>query len=160
MRVAIYPGSFDPVTYGHIDIIKRGANLFDKLIVAVLLNPAKRPLFSIQERIELLKEVTKDIPNVEVDYFDGLLVEYAKKVNASAIIKGLRMVSDFEYEFQMALVNKKLNPSVETIFLMTSAKYGYLSSSLVKEIAQFGGCLSEFVPDIVAEKLMEKFKKS
>ncbi|ERM92404.1 pantetheine-phosphate adenylyltransferase [Caldanaerobacter subterraneus] len=160
MRVAIYPGSFDPVTYGHIDIIKRGANLFDKLIVAVLLNPAKRPLFSIQERIELLKEVTKDIPNVEVDYFDGLLVEYAKKVNASAIIKGLRMVSDFEYEFQMALVNKKLNPSVETIFLMTSAKYGYLSSSLVKEIAQFGGCLSEFVPDIVAERLMEKFKKS
>ncbi|AAM24705.1 MAG: Phosphopantetheine adenylyltransferase [Caldanaerobacter subterraneus] len=160
MRVAIYPGSFDPVTYGHIDIIKRGANLFDKLIVAVLLNPAKRPLFSIQERIELLKEVTKDIPNVEVDYFDGLLVEYAKKVNASAIIKGLRMVSDFEYEFQMALVNKKLNPSVETIFLMTSPKYGYLSSSLVKEIAQFGGCLSEFVPDIVAERLMEKFKKS
>ncbi|MEW9081277.1 pantetheine-phosphate adenylyltransferase [Caldanaerobacter subterraneus] len=160
MRVAIYPGSFDPVTYGHIDIIKRGANLFDKLIVAVLLNPAKRPLFSIQERIELLKEVTKDIPNVEVDYFDGLLVEYAKKVNASAIIKGLRMVSDFEYEFQMALVNKKLNPSVETIFLMTSQKYGYLSSSLVKEIAQFGGCLSEFVPDIVAERLMEKFKKS
>ncbi|MDI3518359.1 MAG: pantetheine-phosphate adenylyltransferase [Caldanaerobacter sp.] len=160
MRVAIYPGSFDPVTYGHIDIIKRGANLFDKLIVAVLLNPAKRPLFSIKERIELLKEVTKDIPNVEVDYFDGLLVEYAKKVNASAIIKGLRMVSDFEYEFQMALVNKKLNPSVETIFLMTSPKYGYLSSSLVKEIAQFGGCLSEFVPDIVAERLMEKFKKS
>lgn len=160
MRVAIYPGSFDPVTYGHIDIIKRGAKLFDKLIVAVLLNPAKRPLFSIQERIELLKEVTKDIPNVEVDYFDGLLVEYAKKVNASAIIKGLRMVSDFEYEFQMALVNKKLNSSVETIFLMTSPKYGYLSSSLVKEIAQFGGCLSEFVPDIVAERLMEKFKKS
>jgi pantetheine-phosphate adenylyltransferase len=160
MRVAIYPGSFDPVTYGHIDIIKRGANLFDKLIVAVLLNPAKKPLFSIEERIELLKEVTKDIPNVEVDYFDGLLVEYAKKVNANVIIKGLRMISDFEYEFQMALVNKKLNPSVETIFLMTSAKYGYLSSSLVKEIAQFGGCLSEFVPDAVAEKLMDKFKKS
>ncbi|MGB9779250.1 pantetheine-phosphate adenylyltransferase [Caldanaerobacter sp.] len=160
MRVAIYPGSFDPVTYGHIDIIKRGANLFDRLIVAVLRNPAKKPLFSIEERIELLKEVTKDIPNVEVDYFDGLLVEYARKVNASVIIKGLRMISDFEYEFQMALVNKKLNPSIETVFLMTSAKYGYLSSSLVKEIAQFGGCLSEFVPDVVAEKLVDKFKKS
>lgn len=157
MKTAIYPGSFDPVTYGHIDIIKRGANLFDRLIVAVLLNPSKKPLFSVEERVELLKAVTYDIPNVEIDYFDGLLVDYAKKVNANAIIKGLRMVSDFEYEFQMALINKKLNPSVETIFLMTNAKYGYLSSSVVKEIAQFGGCLSEFVPDIVAQKLKEKF---
>ncbi|SHE57684.1 Phosphopantetheine adenylyltransferase [Thermoanaerobacter uzonensis DSM 18761] len=157
MKTAIYPGSFDPVTYGHIDIIKRGANLFDRLIVAVLLNPSKKPLFSVEERVELLKAVTYDISNVEIDYFDGLLVDYAKKVNANAIIKGLRMVSDFEYEFQMALINKKLNPSVETIFLMTNAKYGYLSSSVVKEIAQFGGCLSEFVPDIVTQKLKEKF---
>lgn len=159
MKTAIYPGSFDPVTYGHIDIIKRGAKLFDKLIVAVLLNPSKKPLFSVQERIELLKTVTYDIPNVEIDYFDGLLVDYAKKFNANAIIKGLRMVSDFEYEFQMALINKKLNPSVETIFLMTNAKYGYLSSSVVKEIAEFGGCLSDFVPDIVEQKLKEKFSK-
>jgi len=113
----------------------------------------------VEERVELLKAVTYDISNVEIDYFDGLLVDYAKKVKANAIIKGLRMVSDFEYEFQMALINKKLNPSLETIFLMTNAKYGYLSSSVVKEIAQFGGCLSEFVPDIVAQKLMEKFSR-
>ncbi|EIW00529.1 pantetheine-phosphate adenylyltransferase [Thermoanaerobacter siderophilus] len=156
MKTAIYPGSFDPVTYGHIDIIKRGALLFDKLIVAVLLNPIKKPLFSIEERIELLKVTTKNIPNVQIDYFDGLLVDYAKKVRAGVIIRGLRMVSDFEYEFQMALINKKLDPSIETVFLMTNEQYSYLSSSAVKEIAQFRGGFSKFVPEIVAQKLKEK----
>jgi len=158
-KIAIYPGSFDPVTYGHIDIIQRASLLFDKLIVAVLVNPAKKPLFSLEERVHLLEEVTKDIARVEVSNFDGLLVDYAKKVDATAIIKGLRMISDFEYEFQMALINKKLYPSVETVFLMTNNKYGYLSSSVVKEIAEFGGCLSEFVPDIVSNELNKKFKK-
>ncbi|AEM78078.1 pantetheine-phosphate adenylyltransferase [Thermoanaerobacter wiegelii] len=158
MKTAIYPGSFDPVTYGHIDIIKRGALLFDKLIVAVLLNPIKKPLFSIEERMELLKAVTKNIPNVQIDYFDGLLVDYAKKVRAGVIIRGLRMVSDFEYEFQMALINKKLDPSIETVFLMTNEQYSYFSSSAVKEIAQFRGGFSKFVPEIVAQKLKEKLK--
>lgn len=159
MKIAVYPGSFDPVTYGHIDIIKRASLLFDKLIVAVLVNPSKKPMFSVEERVDLLKSVTHDIENVEIDCFSGLLVDYINKVNANVIIKGLRMISDFEYEFQMALINKKLNPSVETIFLMTNNKYGYLSSSVVKEIAQFGGCLSDFVPDIVIKKIFEKLKK-
>lgn len=159
MRKAIFPGSFDPVTFGHIDVIKRGACLFDKLVIAVLINPIKKPLFSIDERIEFLKETTKNISNIQIDCFDGLLVDYAKKVNANVILRGLRMVTDFDYEFQMALINKKLEPSIETVFLITNERYSYLSSSAVKEIAKLkGGGFSEFVPEIVARKLKEKLK--
>ncbi|MGJ7044530.1 pantetheine-phosphate adenylyltransferase [Thermoanaerobacterium thermosulfurigenes] len=158
MNIAVYPGSFDPVTNGHLDVIKRAAKVFDKLIVAVLVNPSKTPMFSLEERVEMLKEVTADIENVEIDSFSGLLIEYLEKVNSKIIVKGLRMVSDFEYEFQMALINKKLNPEVETIFFMTSNKYGYLSSSIVKEVARFGGCLSDLVPDSVIEKILQKIK--
>ncbi|HHV73547.1 MULTISPECIES: pantetheine-phosphate adenylyltransferase [unclassified Thermoanaerobacterium] len=158
MNIAVYPGSFDPVTNGHLDVIKRAAKVFDKLIVAVLVNPSKTPMFSLEERVEMLKEVTADIENVEIDSFSGLLIEYLEKVNSKIIVKGLRMVSDFEYEFQMALINKKLNPDVETIFFMTSNKYGYLSSSIVKEVAKFGGCLSDLVPDSVIEKILRKIK--
>ncbi|AEF17406.1 Phosphopantetheine adenylyltransferase [Thermoanaerobacterium xylanolyticum LX-11] len=158
MNIAVYPGSFDPVTNGHLDVIKRAAKVFDKLIVAVLVNPSKTPMFSLEERVEMLKEVTADIENVEIDSFSGLLIEYLEKVNSKIIVKGLRMVSDFEYEFQMALINKKLNPEVETIFFMTSNKYGYLSSSIVKEVARFGGFLSDLVPDSVIEKILQKIK--
>ncbi|MDI3310245.1 MAG: pantetheine-phosphate adenylyltransferase [Thermoanaerobacterium sp.] len=158
MNIAVYPGSFDPVTNGHLDVIKRAAKVFDKLIVAVLVNPSKTPMFSLEERVEMLKEVTADIENVEIDSFSGLLIEYLEKVNSKIIVKGLRMVSDFEYEFQMALINKKLNPEVETIFFMTSNKYGYLSSSIVKEVARFGGCLSDLVPDSVIKKILKKIK--
>ncbi|WP_026487217.1 pantetheine-phosphate adenylyltransferase [Caldanaerobius polysaccharolyticus] len=147
MKVAVYPGSFDPVTNGHIDIINRSAKIFDKLIVGVLKNPHKTPMFSVEERIDMLKKVTVDMPNVEVYGFSGLLVNFMKEHNASVIIKGLRMVSDFEYEFQMALMNKKLDDNIETLFMMTSSQYAYLSSSLIKEVAQFGGCLKGLVPD-------------
>ncbi|AGB19113.1 pantetheine-phosphate adenylyltransferase [Thermoanaerobacterium thermosaccharolyticum] len=159
MNIAVYPGSFDPVTNGHLDVIKRAAKVFDKLIVAVLINPSKTPMFSVEERVEMLREVTSDIENVEIDCFSGLLIEYLEKVNSKIIVKGLRMVSDFEYEFQMALINKKLNPEVETIFFMTSNKYGYLSSSIVKEVASFGGCLSDLVPDSVIKHIFKKLKK-
>ncbi|MEG6567827.1 pantetheine-phosphate adenylyltransferase [Thermoanaerobacterium saccharolyticum] len=158
MNIAVYPGSFDPVTNGHLDVIKRAAKVFDKLIVAVLVNPSKAPMFSLEERVEMLKDATAEIENVEIDSFSGLLIEYLEKVNSKIIVKGLRMVSDFEYEFQMALINKKLNPEVETIFFMTSNKYGYLSSSIVKEVARFGGCLSDLVPDSVIEKILQKLK--
>lgn len=158
MNIAVYPGSFDPVTNGHLDVIKRAAKVFDKLIVAVLVNPSKTPMFSLEERVEMLKDATAEIENVEIDSFSGLLIEYLEKVNSKIIVKGLRMVSDFEYEFQMALINKKLNPEVETIFFMTSNKYGYLSSSIVKEVARFGGCLSDLVPDSVIEKISQKLK--
>ncbi|AFK86746.1 MULTISPECIES: pantetheine-phosphate adenylyltransferase [Thermoanaerobacterium] len=158
MNIAVYPGSFDPVTNGHLDVIKRAARVFDKLIVAVLVNPSKTPMFSLEERVEMLKDATAEIENVEIDSFSGLLIEYLEKVNSKIIVKGLRMVSDFEYEFQMALINKKLNPEVETIFFMTSNKYEYLSSSIVKEVARFGGCLSDLVPDSVIEKISQKLK--
>ncbi|MDI3540591.1 Phosphopantetheine adenylyltransferase [Koleobacter methoxysyntrophicus] len=154
----IYPGSFDPVTNGHIDIILRCSNIFDHLIIAVLKNPRKNPLFTVEERVILLEEVTKGIKNVSVDSFEGLLVDYAKEKKAAAIVKGLRAISDFESEFQMALMNRKLNSKIETIFMMTNSKYSYISSSLIKEIASFGGCIDEFVPPIVKEKLIEKFK--
>lgn len=160
MKIAVYPGSFDPVTYGHIDIIKRASRLFDGLIVAVLNNYSKNPLFSTAERIEMLKEVTRDIKGVEIDSFSGLLIEYVKKRNAATVIKGLRAVSDFEYEMQMALMNRKLCKEVETIFMMTSSKYSFLSSSLVKEVAMLGGCVKDLVPGIVEEKLREKFTKN
>lgn len=155
---AIYPGSFDPVTYGHIDIIERAAKKLDYLIVAVLNNPAKKGIFSIEERIELLKEVTKHLPNVEIDYFTGLLSEYAVKKDCFTMIRGLRAVSDFEYEMQMALVNRKLNPKIETLFMVSDSKYAYLSSSIVKEVAKFQGNISCFVPKVVEDAMKEKFK--
>lgn len=156
----ICPGSFDPVTMGHIDIIKRASKMFDHVIVAVLVNPAKEsPSFSIEERIALLKEATQHIAHVEIVSFNGLLAEYAMERNATAIVKGLRAVSDFEYEFQMSLTNKKLNPNLETIFLTAEAEYMYLSSSMVKQVASFGGDIKGFVPDCVLDKIVERLSK-
>ncbi|WAM32947.1 pantetheine-phosphate adenylyltransferase [Caldicellulosiruptor morganii] len=156
MKIGVYPGSFDPVTNGHLDIIERASKIFDKLIVAVLVNPNKTPVFDIDERVELLKETTEHLPNVEVKAFKGLLIDFMKQENARVIVKGLRAVSDFEYEFQMALLNKKLEPSIETIFMMTNSKYSYLSSSMVKEVARFGGCIEDLVPEKIARKVMRK----
>ena len=155
---AIYPGSFDPVTYGHLDIIERAAKKIDHLIVAVLNNPSKKGIFTVEERIDLLVEVTKHLPNVEIDFFSGLLSDYAVKKNCFTMIRGLRAVSDFEYEMQMALVNRKLNPKIETLFLVSDSKYAFLSSSIVKEIAQLNGNFSCFVPKVVEEALKDKFK--
>lgn len=157
--IAVCPGSFDPITYGHIDIIKRGAKVFDKLYVVVLNNSSKNPLFNVNERIELIKEVTKDIPNVEVDEFHGLLVDYAKSVKASAIIRGLRAVSDFEYEMQITSMNRVLNEDIETFFIMTNNQYSFLSSSIVKEVAQYNAKISELVPPIVEKALHKKFNR-
>ncbi len=156
MKIAVCPGSFDPATNGHIDIIERSAKLFDKVIVAVSNNPSKQPLFSIEERVEILKKTCGSIENVEIDSFSGLLIEYAKSKNADAIVKGLRAVSDFEYELQMALMNKKLNSEIETVFIMTSSKYSYLSSSLVKEVARLGGCIRGLVPEIIEGEIYKK----
>lgn len=155
--IAVCPGSFDPITNGHLDIIIRGAKIFDEIYVSVLNNSTKTPLFSVQERIELIKEVTKDIPNVKVDSFDGLLVDYAKSVNANALIRGLRAVSDFEYEMQNASMNRVLDDAVETFFIMTNNQYSFLSSSIVKEVAKYGGDISELVPPIVENQLHNKF---
>lgn len=155
---AVYPGSFDPVTYGHLDIIERVSKKVDHLIVAVLNNPSKKSIFSLEERIQLLKEVTKEFPNVEIDAFSGLLTDYAVKKNCTTMIRGLRAVSDFEYEMQMALVNKKLNNEIETLFMASSSKYAYLSSSIVKEVAMFGGNISCFVPKVVEQALKNKFR--
>ncbi len=157
-KVAICPGSFDPVTLGHIDIITRASKMFHKVIVAVLVNPSKQPSFSIGERIDFLKEATKDIGNLEIVSFDGLLASYAKEKSAVAVVKGLRAVTDFEYEFQMALTNKKLNPDLETIFLTASAQYMYLSSSMVKQVASFGGDISDFVPVCLYDKIYSRLK--
>lgn len=157
MKRAVYPGSFDPITNGHIDIIKRAAKLFDELIVAVLVNPAKSPFFTVEERMELIRESLNSMPNVRVDNFSGLLVHYVSKVKADVIIRGLRAVSDFESEFQMALMNKRLNPDVEIVFLMTSYEYSYLSSGVVKEIVRLGGSVNGLVPKCVEAKLLEKF---
>ena len=156
---AVYPGSFDPITNGHLDIIFRGAKLFDELRVAVLNNVSKKSLFSSEERIEMIKENIKEYDNIIVEPFDGLLINYAKEVNADVIIRGLRAVSDYEYELQMALANKKLYDDIETVFLVSNSKYSYLSSSLVKEIAHFDGNLQDFVPVNVNIKLKEKFSK-
>lgn len=155
--IAVCPGSFDPVTYGHLDIIRRASEIFDKVIVAVLKNASKMPVFSIQERVDLLVEVTKDIPNVEVDGFEDLLVNYIRKKNAHVIIKGLRAVSDFEYELQMAAVNRKLSDKIETFFMMSSTQYSYLSSSIVKQIAMFGGPVGDLVPEAVEAALRAKY---
>lgn len=158
MRIAIYPGSFDPITNGHLDIIKRGAKSFDKIIVGVLINVDKKGLFPIDKRVELIKKATEDLSNVEVVSFNGLVVDFAKKYNAKVILKGLRAVSDFEYELQMALMNKKLDSEVETLFMMTSIQYSYLSSSSVKQVGKFGGDISGLVPDVILDEVTEKLK--
>ncbi len=159
MAVAVYPGSFDPVTFGHIDIIRRASLLTDRLVVGVLNNSAKSPLFSVEERVEMIREAVKDLPNVEVKSFSGLTVDFASSEGASAIVRGLRAVTDFEYELQFSQTNRKIMPTVDTIFLTTSLQYAYLSSSIVKEVASYGGDISEFVPGFVAEKIIEKIKK-
>ena len=146
MRIAIYPGSFDPVTLGHLDIIRRASGLFDRLIVAVMHNQNKKPMFSVEERMEMLRRTTADLPNVEIESFGGLLADYAKRVGACVVVKGLRAVSDFEQEVQMAVINRKLNPKLETMFLASSEKYTYLSSTIVKEMARYGANLADFVP--------------
>ena len=152
MKIAVYPGSFDPITNGHLDVIKRSAAVFDKVIVGVLDNMAKKPLFTPEERMNMAKKVVADIKNVEVYTFCGLLVDFMERFDSAVIIKGLRAVADFEYEFQMALLNKSLNPNIETFFMMTDSKYSYISSSMVKEVARFGGNIDEFVPhDIIGE---------
>jgi pantetheine-phosphate adenylyltransferase len=154
--IAIYPGSFDPVTNGHLDLIERGEKMFDLLIVAVLRNAEKQPLFSVQERVEMLREVTKQWPAVEVDVFDGLLVDYARKRGAGVILRGIRAVSDYEYELQMGLMNRKLEPRLETVFMLPGLSYSYLSSKLVREIARLGASLNGLVPPIVEERLRAK----
>lgn len=155
--VAIYPGSFDPVTNGHLDLIERGEKMFDKLIVAVLKNVEKEPLFSVAERVEMLREVTARWDTVEVDVFQGLLVDYARKRGAAVILRGIRAVSDYEYELQMALMNRKLEPRLETVFMLPGEPYSYLSAKLVREIAQLGGPLNGFVPGSVEQRLRGKF---
>ncbi|MFZ5352615.1 MAG: pantetheine-phosphate adenylyltransferase [Bacillota bacterium] len=158
MRIAVCPGSFDPVTNGHLDIIERSAKMFDKVIVAVLGNASKNSLFIKEERMELLRKTCAHIENVEIDTFPGLLIEYMKMKDAKIIIKGLRAVSDFEYEMQMALMNRKLEPGIETFFLMTSNRYSFLSSSLVREVAKLGGNIKGLVPEIIEEEIYNKFR--
>ena len=156
---AIYPGSFDPVTFGHLDIIIRSSKIVDELIIGVLMNKAKSPLFSVEERVKMLKEVTKDLDNVKVVPFDGLLVEFARQQKARLVIRGLRAITDFEYEIQMSQTNHKLEPEVETMFLTTNLKYSYLSSTIVREVAAFGGDISQFVPETVAKSIKEKMSQ-
>ena len=158
-RIAVVPGSFDPITKGHMDIIRRAQTLFDRVIVLVVVNAQKNPCFSLEERVELIKASVQGIPGVEVDSYDGLLVDYVKQVGAGAIVNGLRAVSDFEYEFQMALINKELYHQVETVFLTTSAENHYLSSSVVKQIASFGGDIHLFVPEQVHDRIVERLSK-
>ena len=158
-RIAIYPGSFDPVTNGHLDILERGLMLFDKIIVAILLNPGKASLFSVDERVEMLTASTQKLKNIEIDQFDGLLVDYAKKRNAQAILRGMRAVSDFEYEFQLALMNRRFNRDIQTVFLMTGLRWIFTSSSIIKEAASFGGNINGMVPPVVRQKLKDKFKR-
>ena len=157
--IAVCPGSFDPVTVGHIDIINRASLMFSKVVVVVMKNKDKSPSFTAEERAEMLKLVTSGLPNVEVDVYDGLLAKYTENIGAGAIVKGLRAMSDFEYEFQMALTNKKLNPNTETVFLTTKAENMYLSSSMVKQIASMGGDVSDFVPEIIHKKVIDRLCK-
>ena len=157
-KIAIYPGSFDPVTNGHLDIVERGLKLFDKIIVAILTNPGKKSLFSLKERREMLEESMKDFSNVEIDTFDGLTVDYANQRKAQGILRGLRALSDFEYEFQMALMNRRLNREVQTVFLMTGLRWIYTSSSIIKQAAQFGGSIKGMVPPLVEKKIRKKYR--
>jgi pantetheine-phosphate adenylyltransferase len=159
-RIAIYPGSFDPVTNGHLDILERGLQLFDKIIIAILTNPKKNFLFTLEERVEMLADSLKGFANVEIDKFDGLTVDFAARRQARGILRGLRAMSDFEYEFQMALMNRRLNREVQTIFLMTGLRWIYTSSSIIKEAAQFGGNIEGMVPLIVEKKIKEKYALS
>lgn len=156
-KVAIYPGSFDPITNGHIDMVERGLRLFDKIIVCIMCNPGKETLFTIKERLEMIRESLKKFPNIEIDSFDGLLVDYGAKRNANTILRGMRAVSDFEHEFQLALMNRKLNRKIQTVFLMTGFRWIFTSSSIIKEAASFGGDVAGMVPPIVNQKLKEKF---
>jgi pantetheine-phosphate adenylyltransferase len=157
VETAVYPGSFDPITNGHLSIVKRALKIFDKVIIAILRNPQKAPLFSLEERIDMIKEVLRNEPNIEVDTFDGLLVDYVVQKDARVVLRGLRALSDFEYEFQMALMNRKLNRDVQSIFLMTDYKWFYTSSTIIKEAASFDGDIAGLVPAIVNRKLKEKF---
>ncbi|MBR6518443.1 MAG: pantetheine-phosphate adenylyltransferase [Oscillospiraceae bacterium] len=159
MKITICPGSFDPVTKGHVDILERSSKLFDKVIAVVLVNPTKTPTFTTEERVDLIKRVTTHIPNLEVDSYTGLVADYAQLKNAHTLIKGLRAVTDFEYEFQQALINKKLNPELETLFMVTNQEYMYLSSTLVRQIAEFGGDIDMFVPEQIKDILKEKMIK-
>lgn len=159
MLRAVYPGSFDPVTYGHLDIIKRSRSLADELIVGVLNNKAKTPLFSVEERVKMLEEMTKNMPGVKIVPFEGLLIDFAKEMSAGIVVRGLRAVTDFEYELQMAQTNNKLSPELETVFLTTSLEYSYLSSTIVKEVAAFGGDISQFVPETIERRIQEKIMK-
>ena len=159
MKIAICPGSFDPITKGHIDIIERTCKLFDKVYAVVMVNPTKVPTFSTEERMELIKACTKHLDNVEVECYAGLIADYAKQKGACTLVKGLRAVTDFEYEFQQALTNKKLNPNLETLFMVTNQEYMYLSSTIVRQIANFGGDISQFVPEEIKDKLSDKMIK-
>ncbi|MBI4463372.1 MAG: pantetheine-phosphate adenylyltransferase [Acidobacteria bacterium] len=154
--IALYPGSFDPITNGHLDLIERGSRLFDELIVAVLRNPEKEPLFSVEERVEMLYEVTQHCPNVSIEAFEGLLVDYAVRKQARVILRGIRAISDYEYELQMALMNRKMDAHLETVFMMPAVAYTYLSSRLVREVCQLGGNISDLVPPVVEERLRAK----
>ncbi len=159
MSIAVYPGSFDPITCGHLDIIKRGSRLFDEVIIAVLNNSSKHPLFTAEERVELINKSIADLPNCRAVFFDGLLVDFVKEQGADVVIKGLRAISDFEYEFQMALFNKKLNPEIETFFMVTNANFSYISSSIVKEIARLGGDFSDLLPKEIYNDVKQKIEK-
>ena len=159
MLRAIYPGSFDPVTLGHLDIIRRSASIADELIVGILNNKAKTPLFSVGERVRMLEEVTKDFPNVKIIPFEGLLVEFAKQMDAKVIVRGLRAIADFEYELQMSQTNQKIEPEIETLFLTTSLEFSFLSSTTVKEVASFGGDITQFVPEVIVKKIKEKIEE-
>ena len=158
MKRAIYPGSFDPVTFGHIDMIERSAKIVDELVVAGLNNSAKNPLFSVEERVSMLKDIASHVPNVKIQFFDGLLIDYAKKIGATIIIRGLRAVPDFEYELQIAQTNRIVSSEIDTVFLTTSLEYAYLSSTIVKEVASYGGDISHFVPEQLIPQIYEKYK--
>ena len=159
MLRAIHPGSFDPVTLGHLDIIRRSASIADELIVGILNNKAKTPLFSVGERVRMLEEVTKDFPNVKIIPFEGLLVEFAKQMDAKVIVRGLSAITDFEYELQMSQTNQKIEPEIETLFLTTSLEFSFLSSTTVKEVASFGGDITQFVPEVIVKKIKEKIEE-
>jgi pantetheine-phosphate adenylyltransferase len=156
-KIVIYPGSFDPITNGHLDLIQRGLKIFDEIVVAIAVNPVKQPLFSIEERMDLIREVLKDQPRVRIDHFTGLLVDFVRRQNTNVILRGLRAVSDFDYEFQLALMNRRLAPEIETVFLMTSLKWVFLSSSILKEAVSLGGVVEDIVPPVVFQRLREKF---